>query len=92
MKLATMRPCFFPYVGCWQLLNTVDRFVIYDDVNHIKGGWTNRNNILISSKLSYITAPRGRVLLFNRFCDLFLPPYLFGSINKITWVCTWLQL
>jgi len=41
-----MQPYFFPYLGYWQLINAVDKFVIYDDVNFIKGGWINRNRIL----------------------------------------------
>ena len=38
MKLGIMQPYFFPYIGYWQLMNAVDRYVIYDDVNFIKGG------------------------------------------------------
>lgn len=45
-----MQPYLFPYIGYWQLVNIVDKFVIYDDVNYIKGGWINRNNILINGK------------------------------------------
>jgi hypothetical protein len=46
MKLAIMQPYFFPYIGYWQLISAVDTFVIYDDVNFIKQGWINRNNII----------------------------------------------
>lgn len=48
MKLGIMQPYFIPYIGYWQLLNAVDKYVIYDDVNFIKGGWINRNRILIN--------------------------------------------
>lgn len=50
MKLGIMQPYFFPYIGYWQLLNAVDKYVIYDDVNFIKGGWINRNRILMSGE------------------------------------------
>ena len=43
MRLAIMQPYLFPYLGYFQLINSVDTFVIYDDVNYIKGGWINRN-------------------------------------------------
>lgn len=43
-----MQPYFFPYIGYWQLINAVDKFVIYDDVNFINRGWINRNNVLIN--------------------------------------------
>lgn len=48
MKVGIMQPYFFPYIGYWQLINAVDKYVIYDDVNFIKGGWINRNNILMN--------------------------------------------
>lgn len=41
-----MQPYFLPYIGYFQLLAAVDRFVIYDDVTYIKGGWIARNNLL----------------------------------------------
>ena len=46
MKIGLMQPYFFPYLGFWQLINAVDKYVIYDDVNFIKGGWINRNHVL----------------------------------------------
>jgi hypothetical protein len=46
MKLAIMQPYFFPYLGYFQLINASDKFVVYDDVQFIKGGWINRNRIL----------------------------------------------
>jgi hypothetical protein len=55
MKLAIMQPYFFPYIGYFQLVNAVDKFVFYDDVNFIKNGWINRNKILIHGKPAYFT-------------------------------------
>lgn len=46
MKVGIMQPYFMPYIGYWQLMKAVDRYVIFDDVNFIKRGWANRNNIL----------------------------------------------
>ena len=43
-----------PYLGYWQLINAVDRYVIYDDVNFIKGGWINRNRILVQGRPQYV--------------------------------------
>lgn len=55
MKLAIMQPYFFPYVGYFQLINAVDKFIFYDDVNFIKRGWINRNKILINNEAHYLT-------------------------------------
>src|SRR5690606_26985644 len=48
MKLAIMQPYIFPYIGYFQLISAVDKFVFYDDVNFIKQGWVNRNRILVN--------------------------------------------
>lgn len=50
MKIGVMQPYFFPYIGYWQLMNLVDEYVIYDDVNYIKRGWMNRNQILLNGE------------------------------------------
>jgi WbqC-like protein len=57
MKLGIMQPYFFPYIGYWQLVNAVDTYVIYDDVNFIKNGWINRNRILINGEAKYFNLP-----------------------------------
>lgn len=57
MKLGIMQPYFIPYIGYWQLMNAVDKYVIYDDVNFIKGGWINRNRILVNGKPKYFNIP-----------------------------------
>lgn len=54
MKLGIMQPYFLPYIGYWQLLAIADKYVVYDDVNFIKGGWINRNRILVQGKPQYI--------------------------------------
>ena len=50
MKLGIMQPYFLPYIGYFQLIKAVDKYVIYDDVNYIKKGWINRNNILCNGQ------------------------------------------
>ncbi|CAG9933562.1 WbqC family protein [Candidatus Nitrotoga arctica] len=72
MKLSIMQPYFFPYIGYWQLMHAVDRFVIYDDVNYIKGGWINRNRILINGEPTFITAPLYQSSSYKRMCDISL--------------------
>lgn len=73
-SLAIMQPYFFPYIGYWQLIYAVDRFVIYDDVNYIKGGWINRNRILINGEPAYITVPLSQSSPYKRICDIALQP------------------
>lgn len=55
MKVGIMQPYFMPYIGYFQLMKAVDKYVIYNDVNYIKGGWVARNNILINGKKQLFT-------------------------------------
>lgn len=55
MTLGIMQPYFMPYIGYWQLLAAVDTYVVYDDVNYIKRGWINRNNILVNGESHMFT-------------------------------------
>jgi WbqC-like protein family len=57
MRLAVMQPYLFPYLGYFQLLHSVDRFVLFDDVNFIKRGWINRNRILLDGGEYRFTVP-----------------------------------
>jgi hypothetical protein len=57
MKVGIMQPYFFPYIGYFQLINAVDKFVVYDNIEYTKKGWINRNRILVNGTDSYITLP-----------------------------------
>ncbi len=57
MKLGIMQPYLFPYIGYFQLIQAVDKFVLYDDVNYINKGWINRNQILVNGKAHMFTIP-----------------------------------
>lgn len=69
MKLAIMQPYLFPYIGYWQLIHVVDRFVIYDDINYIKQGWINRNRILINNNPAHITIPLYQSSSYKLICN-----------------------
>ena len=65
MKIAIMQPYFMPYIGYFQLLSQVDKFVIYDDVNFIKRGWINRNRILSNGNDLMISIPTKSLDLYK---------------------------
>lgn len=46
MKLGIMQPYFFPYLGYFDLINCVDKWVVFDTAQYIRHGWVNRNRIL----------------------------------------------
>ena len=57
MKLAIMQPYFLPYIGYFQLMAAVDKFVVLDDVNYIVRGWVNRNRIATQQGTRWVTIP-----------------------------------
>jgi hypothetical protein len=57
MKTAIMQPYFFPYIGYFQLINSVDEFIIYDNIEYTKRGWVNRNQVLSKGESKKITLP-----------------------------------
>jgi hypothetical protein len=57
MKIGIMQPYFFSYIGYWQLINTVDKFVIYDNIQFTKKSWIRRNRILLNGKDKLFTLP-----------------------------------
>lgn len=60
-----MQPYVFPYVGYFQLINAVDHFVFYDDVNFIKQGWINRNRIFVNGSDQMFTIPINDISSFR---------------------------
>lgn len=58
MKLGVMQPYFFPYLGYFQLIRAVDKFILYDSLPYIRHGWVNRNRILqVHQGIRYIGVP-----------------------------------
>lgn len=55
--IAIMQPYIFPYIGYFQLINAVNEFIIYDNIQYTKKGWINRNRILVNGKPEYVSIP-----------------------------------
>ena len=48
-----MQPYFFPYIGYFQLLNMVDKYVVFDTASFANKKWGIRNQILINGAPGY---------------------------------------
>ena len=55
-----MQPYFFPYIGIFQLIRSVDLFIVYDNIKYTKKGWINRNRMLQSGKDVIFSLPLKR--------------------------------
>jgi hypothetical protein len=52
-----MQPYFFPYLGYFHLLDSVDSFIVLEDVKYPKSGWIYGNRIVVNGQPNWITVP-----------------------------------
>jgi len=83
MKVAIMQPYFFPYIGYFQLMNAVDEFVIYDNIEFSKKGWIHRNRILVNGEDSYISIPLKRDSDYLEIRDRYLAEVWINERQKM---------
>ena len=56
-KIAILQPNYIPWKGYFDLINMVDEFVLYDEMQYTKRDWRNRNRIKTPSGLQWLTIP-----------------------------------
>lgn len=56
-KIAISQSNYIPWKGYFDLINSVDEFVLYDDVQYTKRDWRNRNIIKTKDGLKWLTIP-----------------------------------
>ena len=56
-KIAILQSNYIPWIGYFDIINTVDIFVIYDSVQYTKNDWRNRNQIKTANGLTWLTIP-----------------------------------
>ena len=83
MTIAIMQPYLFPYIGYWQLIQAVDTFVVYDNIQFSKKGWFHRNNILLNGKKILFSIPLKKDSDYLDVVDRMLSEDSDKQINKI---------
>jgi len=56
-KVAIVQSNYIPWKGYFDLINSVDVFVFYDDVQYTRRDWRNRNRIKTSDGTRWLTIP-----------------------------------
>ena len=64
MRLAILQPSYLPWLGYFDQMDRVDRFVYLDDVQFTRRDWRNRNRIRTREGWAWLTVP---VLQKHRF-------------------------
>ena len=61
-KVAVIQSNYIPWKGYFDIINDVDHFIFYDDVQYTKNDWRNRNKIVTPNGSMWITIPVGTSL------------------------------
>jgi len=59
-KVAIIQSNYIPWKGYFDIINEVDLFIFYDDVQFTKNDWRNRNKIKTQQGIKWITIPVGK--------------------------------
>lgn len=59
MRVAVLQSNYLPWKGYFDIINDVDLFVFYDDVQFTRNDWRNRNRIKTPNGLKWLTVPCG---------------------------------
>ena len=56
-KVAILQSNYIPWKGYFDIINSVDEFILYDDMQYTKRDWRNRNKIQTANGLQWLTIP-----------------------------------
>lgn len=58
-RIAIVQSSYIPWKGYFDLINSVDEFVLFDDVQYTRRDWRNRNRIKTATGLAWLSIPVG---------------------------------
>lgn len=56
-RIAILQSNYIPWKGYFDLISSVDEFIIYDEMQYTKNDWRNRNKIKTKNGVEWITIP-----------------------------------
>lgn len=56
-SIAIVQSCYIPWKGYFDLINSVDEFVLYDDQQYTRRDWRNRNRIKTAQGTRWLSIP-----------------------------------
>ena len=56
-KIAILQSNYIPWKGYFDIINLVDEFILYDDMQYTRRDWRNRNKIKTPDGLKWLTIP-----------------------------------
>jgi WbqC-like protein family len=79
-KVAIVQSCYIPWKGYFDLIHSVDEFILFDDVQFTRRDWRNRNLIKTPHGLEWLTIPvavKGRY--HQKICETEISDAEWGS-------------
>lgn len=56
-RVAVVQSNYIPWKGYFDLINSVDEFILFDDMQYTRRDWRNRNRIVAPSGVQWLTIP-----------------------------------
>ncbi len=88
--IAIMQPYFFPYPGYFELINSVDLFVVLEDVQFPRRGWVHRNRFRNKTSLEVEwwglplkKGPQATTMISDLVFDLSRETHFRESANRL---------
>lgn len=78
MKIAILQSNYLPWTGVFELINSVDKFVFYDNVQFTKQDWRTRNRIKTDNENLWLSVPIQRQKLKTNIIDIKI-------CNEVNW-------
>ena len=78
MKIAILQSNYLPWTGVFELIDSVDKFVFYDNVQFTKQDWRTRNKIKTDNDNLWLSVPIQRQKLKTNIVDIKI-------CNEINW-------
>lgn len=79
-RLAILQSNYLPWKGYFDLIASVDEFVLYDDAQFTKNDWRNRNRIRTPQGIRWLSVPVGGSI-HRRVRDVPLPRTAWASLH-----------
>ena len=57
MKGTILQPTYLPWLGYFEMINSSDIFVVFDNVQFVKKSWQQRNKIKTANEITSLTVP-----------------------------------
>jgi len=68
-SVAILQSNYIPWKGNFDMINMVDEYIIFDDVQYTKRDWRNRNRIVTKDGLKWLTIPVRNMSFHQKIMD-----------------------